>query len=116
MLSLDLNQGYGNSYISSDFYKYMCKFLANKYKVSKTYPNSRLSSPFKPQIDPFSSASRQQQASQDKGGQTSYRARGIKLGNGAVHTYTIWRELQNITNLEDDWVALVAIQYKVNPS
>jgi hypothetical protein len=39
-------------------------------------------------------------------------ARGIKLGNGAGHTYTIWRELQNITNLEDDWVALDAIQYK----
>jgi hypothetical protein len=34
-----------------------------------------------------------------------------KLGYGTGQTNTIWRELQNITDLEDDWVALVAIQY-----
>ena len=64
----------------------MCKFLADKYKVSKTYPNSRLSSPFKPQISPFSSASCQQQASQNRVDTQVIGPRGTKQIFGARYT------------------------------
>ena len=71
--------------------------------MSKTYPNSRLSSAFKPQICTFSSASSQQKHKPGHIDRKFNGPRGTKQIFGA-------RELQNITDLEDDWVALVAIQ------
>ena len=48
------------------------------------------------------------------GGQTSLGHVVQKLGFGAGYSYTILRELQISTNLEDKWVPLVAIQYMVS--
>ena len=95
--------------------KYIFKFLANKYKVSKTYPNSRLSSPFEPQVQSFLLSFSSTTSKPGHGWTDELLGHTVqKLGFGAGHSYSIWRELQISTNLEDKWVPLVAIQYMVS--